>query len=117
MLGEAQRNDPELSKLREKGDTALLLRDVAIPLGDGIKLCCDVRNDIIRPYIPPQFCKPIFEMIHNLSYPGPRSTAKLVAHRFVWPFMRRDCHKWTQHCVQCQQSKIGRHTKNPLGEC
>lgn len=35
-----------------------------------------------------------------------------MLHKFVWPGMRKDVVQWTLSCLQCQRSKINRHTKN-----
>ncbi|XP_066981082.1 uncharacterized protein [Macrobrachium rosenbergii] len=38
--------------------------------------------------------------------------AKLLTEKFVWHGMRKDTRTWARQCLQCQTSKIGRHTKS-----
>ncbi len=54
-------------------------------------------------------------MLHNFSHPGIRATTDLVAARFVWPSLRKDCKLWARTCIPCQRSKVHRHTKSPPG--
>jgi hypothetical protein len=42
--------------------------------------------------------------------------AKLVAQRFLWPGMQKDCRMWARACLSCQSSKVYRHTVTPLGD-
>jgi transposase InsO family protein len=39
----------------------------------------------------------------------------LVAQRFVWPGVQKDCCTWARACRSCQRSKV-RHTITPLGD-
>ena len=71
-------------------------------------LLCDSSQGNI---LPESFRREIFNLIHNLSHPGARSTCKLVSARFVWNRLNRDVRRWT---LTCQQSKIHRHTTAPL---
>ena len=114
-LATAQQNDDELQQLLSSTTTSLKLQAVNIPATD-IQLYCDVSNGHTRPYITPGFRKMVFNTIHNLSHPGARSTAKIVSKRFVWPNMQHDCNKWARSCIQCQRSKVSRHTRSPVGE-
>jgi transposase InsO family protein len=50
-----------------------------------------------------------------LSHPGINATVKLVSERFVWPGIKRDCRKWARGCLDCQRSKVHRHTSAPIG--
>ena len=71
-------------------------------------LLCDSSQGNI---LPESFRREIFNLIHNLSHPGARSTCKLISARFVWNGLNRDVRRWTR---TCQQSKIHRHTTAPL---
>jgi hypothetical protein len=61
---------------------------------------------------------PLFwgQSVHDLSHPGTRATAKLVAQRFVWPGVQKDCCTWARACQACQRSKVSRHTVTPVGD-
>jgi hypothetical protein len=54
--------------------------------------------------------------IHDLSHPGTKTTAKFIAHRFVWPGIQKDCCTWARACQACQLSKVSRHTVTPVGD-
>ena len=90
------------------GVTNLKLVDVLLDGDDNLTLLCDSSQGNI---LPESFRHEIFNLIHNLSHPGARSTCKLVSARFVWNGLNRDVRRWTR---TCQQSKIHRHTTAPL---
>jgi hypothetical protein len=51
-----------------------------------------------------------------LSHPVTKATAKLVAQRFVWPGVQKDCRTWARACQSCHRSKVSRHTATPFGD-
>ena len=57
----------------------------------------------------------VFNSLHSLSHPGIRATQKLVTALYVWPGINSDVRKWTKSCLECQRSKVQRHTFTPLG--
>jgi cleavage and polyadenylation specificity factor subunit 1 len=69
-----------------------------------------------RPYVPGPLRLQVFQSVHDLSHPGIKATARLVAQRFVWPGMRKDCRVWARTCQACQHSKVSRHTVTPVGD-
>ena len=56
----------------------------------------------------------VFDSLHSLAHPGVCATQRLITERFVWPGMNTDVRKCTKACLQCQRSKIQRHTVTPL---
>ncbi|KAJ0184410.1 hypothetical protein K1T71_000833 [Dendrolimus kikuchii] len=72
-------------------------------------------SDDIRPYLPRQFRKPAFDSVHSLSHPGIRTSRRLMSEIFYWPGMNKDVGDWARFCVQCQRSKVQRHTVSDLG--
>ena len=56
----------------------------------------------------------IFNSLHSLSHPGVKATQRLITARFVWPNINHDVKQWTCSCLQCQCSKVHRHTVSPL---
>lgn len=111
-LAQDQERDEELQALR--GKTSMTLERINIP-GLDISLLCDTSTGKPRPYVTPRFRRGIFERLHNLSHPGARSTARLVADRYVWPAIHKDCRAWARSCVPCQRAKVTRHVTAPLG--
>jgi cleavage and polyadenylation specificity factor subunit 1 len=58
----------------------------------------------------------VFQSVHDLSHPCTKATAKLVAQRFVWPGVQKDCRTWARVCQSYQRSKVSHQTVTPLGE-
>ncbi|GBL72554.1 Retrovirus-related Pol polyprotein from transposon 412, partial [Araneus ventricosus] len=112
-MANAQASDEELQALLSKNELSLLLKPLSTDSTTS-KLYCDIRNDIVRPYVPASFRKTVFQSLHNLSHPGIRATKRLIGQRFVWPSMQKDITNWTRSCLDCQRSKVIRHTSSPL---
>lgn len=112
-LARAQELDTELAQYLSEG-SSLRLKKVEYP-GSLTPLYCDVSTQTPRPFIPEDLRKQVFLSLHSLSHPGAAATARLVAERFVWPGVRRDCREWARHCTPCQRAKVSRHVSAPLG--
>jgi len=80
-----------------------------------VPLYCDTSTPQPQPFITTPFRCQVFDTLHGLSHPGANATIKLVSQRFVWPGVGKDCHACTRTCTPCQQSKVTRHVKAPLG--
>ena len=112
-LAEQQQLDPETSNYRTS-ITSLQWKDV--PLGpNGTTLLCDVSTGRPRPLVPASRRQAIFQIIHGLSHPSGRATAKLMTQKFVWHGINKDVRAWTLKCVSCQTSKVARHTESGTG--
>lgn len=113
-IAQAQQDDDELRQLLSGSmKNNLTLRHCIIP-GTRKPLYCDVSTINIRPFIPRQFREEILTKIHGISHPGARGTTKLVTQRFIWTAIKRDCTEFAKRCIECQRSKVTRHTKAPL---
>ncbi len=88
QLAEAQQQDDELQRLRTT-PTNLVLVQRPVPLSTAL-LWCDVSMGVQRPYVPKPLRRRVFSLLHNLSHPGIRATARVISDRFVWPSMQRD---------------------------
>ncbi|GBN74768.1 Retrovirus-related Pol polyprotein from transposon 17.6 [Araneus ventricosus] len=80
-MANAQASDEELQDLLSKNELSLLLKPLSTDPTSS-KLYCDIRNDIVRPYVPASFRKTVFQSLHNLSHPGIRATKRLIGQRF-----------------------------------
>lgn len=109
----AQEVDEELQSILQS-ESNLKLKPIVFSTNKK-PLLCDVSTANIRPYVPKEFRKQVFDVVHGLSHPGFRATLRLIKNRFVWNAMSKDCKKWCETCLQCQRSKITRHTKTPFG--
>ena len=47
-------------------------------------------------------------------HPGIRATQFLITQRYVWPNINSNVRRWARSCLQCQRSKVHRHTVSPL---
>jgi cleavage and polyadenylation specificity factor subunit 1 len=112
-LAASQDSDDELQTLLGS-TTALQLEKLPIP-GTTVSIYCDTSAGRPRPYVPAPLRLQAFQSVHDLSHPGTKATAKLVAQRFVWPGMWKDCHTWACACQPCQRSKVSCDTVTPLG--
>jgi cleavage and polyadenylation specificity factor subunit 1 len=109
-LAASQESDDELQALLVS-DTALRLERQEIP-GTAVSIYCDMSAGKPRPYVPAPLRLQVFQSVHGLSHPGTKATARLVAQRFVWPGIQKDCN-WAR---ACQLSKVSRHTTTPVGD-
>lgn len=114
QLAESQVSDPELAKLIKEG-SSLHFEKLTVP-GSHLPLYCDVSTATSRPFVTKIFRKQVFDSLHSLSHPGADATAKLVAERFVWPGVKKDCRDWARACISCQRAKINRHVTAPPGK-
>ncbi|CAF4935385.1 unnamed protein product [Pieris macdunnoughi] len=112
-LAISQGKDPELRQLLESG-TSLKLVKVTVP-GTKLELYCDDSTPNPRPYVPKEFRRQVYDSLHSLSHPGAKASAKLVAQRYVWPGVNKDCRDWTKLCHPCQLSKVTRHVTPQMG--
>lgn len=88
------------------------LQLITCPLPDSDStIICDKSTG---PVVPPIYRHTIFQCFHSLAHSGIRATLKLISDRFVWPHMKHDIKQWTQSCMQCQHSKVIRHSVAPL---
>jgi len=111
-LAAAQIYDDELRTLLVS-NTALQLTKILIP-GTSVELYCDISSGKPRPYVPSPLRRQVFSSLHSLSHPGTKATAKLVAQRFVWPSIQKDCRTRARASQHCQLSKVSRHIIIPL---
>lgn len=107
-----QENDTEFQHLLT-ANTGLVLKKLKFGTNNTY-IYCDTSTKNIRSYIPINFRKAVFSAVHNQVHPGQRQTSKLIASRYVWPSMRKDCTRWAKCCIQCQNAKIHRHALSPF---
>jgi hypothetical protein len=113
-LAASQDGDDELRTLLGS-TTALWLEKLPIP-GTMVSIYCDKSAGRSRPYVSDTLRLQVLQSIHDLSHPGTKATAKLVAQHFVWPGMQKDCRTWARACQSCQLSKVSHHTVTSLGD-
>lgn len=112
-LAVAQESDMELTQLIGSNKYNISLKRMHIPNCEK-DIYCENSTSYCKPYIPKDHRKNIFESIHSLGHPGIRASRKLIGKRFFWPGLNRDVGQWAKTCIQCQKSKISRHTVSEL---
>lgn len=110
-IASAQEKDSNIEKLSQQ--TNINLKKIIIPNTD-VELYCETSTPYVRPYIPEQYRREVFDSVHNISHPGTRTTRKLTAQKYFWPSMNADISHWTRTCIDCQKAKIQRHTYSPI---
>ncbi|CAB0020818.1 unnamed protein product [Nesidiocoris tenuis] len=107
-LAEAQLHDSELADLRSSSSTSLKLKEIL--LAGWLNHCGSTSSTgKLRPYVPSNFRRLIFDLVHGLSHPGVRATVNMVKERYVWPSVDKDIRVWAQTCIPCQRVKVTRH--------
>ncbi|CAH8490858.1 unnamed protein product [Dicrocoelium dendriticum] len=111
-MASAQAQDEDIQRTLQS--TSLHVQPVPLQTTEGTILC-DTSTGCPRPLVPVSFRRTVFDALHSLSHPGIRASLKLVTERFVWPRVNKDVRTWARACLQCQRSKVHRHTRSPLG--
>lgn len=111
-LARSQEQDPELQDLLRNG-SSLKLEKLSSEYSS-LPVYCDTSVHPPRPFITKDMRRQVFNTLHGLHHPGSSATVRLVAQRFVWPGIRKDCREWSRQCLNCQRSKVTRHTVSPL---
>jgi cleavage and polyadenylation specificity factor subunit 1 len=111
-MAASQEYDGELRGMLSS-ETALRLDKQQIA-GTAVSIYCDTSAGKPRPYVPGPLRLQVFQSVHDLSHPGTKATARLVA-RFLWLGIQ-DCCIWARACQACQCSKESRHTVTPVGD-
>ena len=110
-LVEDQQSCPGIKKLLAK-PSSLRIQPVEIQLAHtSLQALCDISTGKSRLLIPETFKQKVFQSIHNIHHPGVRATRRLITTRYVWLNAAKEINDMAKHCVNCQQSKIHKHTK------
>ncbi|ROT65846.1 putative integrase core domain protein [Penaeus vannamei] len=110
LVSSEQRQDASMIPLIE-GQTSLSLERVKIP-NSRDDLLCDVSLVYPRPYIPAFLRRRFFDAYHQ--HRGIRATQHLIRGKVVWPGINKDVRQWCRSGIECQRTKIYRHTKSPF---
>ena len=109
----AQTADSELQQFIANHDPKKLsIGPVHLPDSPHIVIC-ELSHAAPRPLVPQHLRRPITAELHGLAHPGVKASVRLVKDRFWWPNQAKDVKQWISACIQCQKSKIHRHTRPP----
>ena len=109
QLAKAQESCSEVLEMRTKGSLAVERVEVA-----GVPLWCDTSSAQLRPLVPLEHRKTVFEAVHGLAHPGIRATKRMVTSRFVWPGCSSDVAEWCRNCSGCARGKVTVQEKTPV---
>ena len=91
--------------------SGLLLNLLHVTLPDSsVTLLRDILTGVARPIVPVSHRRLVFQSLHSLAHPGIQATQHLISTHFIWPHMNTDVRHLTHSCMQCQCSKVQRHT-------
>jgi hypothetical protein len=110
----AHDSDNELQTLLGSA-TFLRLKKLPLP-GTTVSIYCDTPTRRSLSYVPGPLRLQVFQSVLDLSPPGLKATAKMVAEHFVWPGVQKDCRNWTCAWQSYQRSKVSWHTVTPFGD-
>lgn len=112
-MARAQLEDPQLQELWAHPPPSLSLEAIPLVMSNS-SIICDTSTGTPRPVVPVTWRRTVFDSLHSLSHPGIRATQRLITARYVWPGVNIDVCKWARSCLQCQRSKVERHTITPI---
>jgi len=102
-LARAQSSCVETQELA--GSTSLQVEYVQVA---GASVLCDVSTGVLRPLVPVEQRRAVFEAVHNLAHPGIKATQRMVASRFVWRGCAAQVASWCRDCGHCARGKVTR---------
>ena len=87
---------------------------LVLRLLDDLPILGDISHDQFRPYLPTMLRSRVMNSFHDLAHIGIRPTIKAIRKHYVWHGMRKDISAFVKECLECQQSKVGIHSKHPV---
>lgn len=108
-IAEAQKDDEDLRRALQAKDWSIRLR--GLPWGPAnVVVYCDVSGDDLRLFVPLTMRKKILHVHHSPAHPSARVMDRMIRKHFVWPSMHKEIAEFCRHCLDCQKSKVARHT-------
>lgn len=111
-LADAQEQDEELQNFLQ--NEAYKFQKIFVP-NCKKPIYCEISRNRARPYLPKEFRVSAYNALHGISHPGIRATRKMIQDRYIWHGMNKDIGIWTKSCINCQKSKVHRHTFSAHG--
>ena len=111
-MAAAQTTDQDTLSL-QSSSSPLKVESMPLPMSD-TTILCDTSTCVVRPIVPKDYRRVVFESLHNLSHPSIRATQRLVMAHYIWPGIKSASRKWTRTCLKCQKSKVQQHNVTPL---
>ena len=108
-LAEAQQLEPELLQSCTSSKSSLNVKKIVWG-AEKTSVYCDLAGDTLRPVVPTVLRKRIFDIFHTPAHPSAKLSNRVISQKYVWPSMHKDITKWAKSCLDCQRSKVTRHT-------
>ena len=67
---------------------------------------CDTSTGVIRPLVPLQQRRRVFNALHGLVHPGTCASLRLITSCFTWEFCSADITAWCRECQACSRGKV-----------
>lgn len=112
-IAKDQAGDIELQQLLKSTTTSLKFELRTLP-GCLQRMYCDTSRGNPRPFVPKAHRLAVMKHFHGIAHTGSKPTRKLIAERFVWPSMNKEINAFVRNCLDCQRSKVTRHTVAPF---
>ena len=109
MLAEAQATCQVTQKLAKSSTLQVVVVHV-----EGAAVWCEQSTGVLRPIVPAEHRRSVFNSIHNIAHPGTRATCRMVSARFVWPGQAADVKEWCRQCTNCGRAKAGQGEKTEI---
>jgi cleavage and polyadenylation specificity factor subunit 1 len=100
-LAAAQATCEDTQKLARDGTLRVETVEVA-----GTRMLCDTSTGVLRPLVPSEQRRAVFEAMHGLSHPGVRASRRIISSRFVWRGCSSDVGTWCKECTGCAKGKV-----------
>ena len=104
LLSPLQLTCPTISVMKSSPSLSVF----SVPLGAECLLCNSSKGSL-RPLVPLQLCRQLFNLLHDTFHPGVQASQMLISARFVWPGLSHELGVWARSCFLCQQGKIQTH--------
>ena len=79
-----------------------------------VTIVCDTSNGRLRPIVPINQRRRVFQSLHGIAHPGVRATRRLIAARFTWKGLSSDIGDWCRECEDCERAKVTKQPAAPL---
>ena len=86
-----QRDCEELTAMTSNPESTSLKLE-SVPIADSSEtIICDTSSGRLRPFIPHEYRRAVFDAVHALAHPGTRATQRLLGVRFVLARYEQRC--------------------------
>lgn len=70
----------------------------------------DFSTGNARLCVPVVLRQNVLNVLHGQVHGGRSTTLRMVKSHYCWPNMNHDIFRWVRCCLQCQRTKVNRHT-------